>query len=360
MGLKRICSIVFWLLTYHLMHAQTNTPKYSNEFLAIGVDARALGMAGAYTSVSADISSSYWNPSALNNIPNQFDLGLMHAQYFAGIANYDYAGFATRMDSVSTLAISAIRFGIDDIPDTRFLYDANGALNYDNIRFFSAADYGFFFSYARKLNLLGGIDVGGSAKIIYRSAGNFATAWGYGIDLAATKRLGTLTMALMLRDITGTYNTWYHNTELVADIYTQTGNDIPENTLEITLPRAIAGISYLLSIGDRFSVLTSLDLETTFDGQRNTIIKGDPVSIDPRLGIEIGYLGKAYLRGGIGQIQEIQNFDRSYSYIFQPNFGVGINIKSIRVDYALTDIGDQTVSPYSHVVSLKYGFDAKK
>jgi hypothetical protein len=357
---KIIFSVVFLGLNISVAISQSNAPKYSNEFLSIGVNARALGMASAYTSVADDVTSGYWNPAGLNNLKYKYDISLMHTQYFAGIANYDYAGFATRIDSVSVLSISVIRFGIDDIPDTRFLYDANGALNYNNIRFFSAADYAFLISYARKLSILGGLDVGGNAKIIYRHAGNFATAWGYGLDIGLSKKIGGFKIGLMLRDVTGTYNTWSHNTDLIADTYTQTGNIIPENSIEITLPRAILGANYSTLIKQKINFLVSIDLETTFDGKRNTLIKSNTVSIDPRLGIEVGYISKFFLRAGVGQFQEIENFDQSITKVFQPNFGVGVILKNVNIDYALTDIGDQAETPYSHVISLKVGFDDKK
>jgi len=35
------------------------------QFLKLGVDARAIGMGEAYTAVSDDISSVYWNPAGL-------------------------------------------------------------------------------------------------------------------------------------------------------------------------------------------------------------------------------------------------------------------------------------------------------
>lgn len=359
-GVKKIFIVLLLAFIRQTCWAQSTTPKYSNEFLSIGIDARALGLSGAYTAISNDASSGYWNPAGLNSLTTQYDFGLMHAQYFAGIANYDYIGFATQIDSVSTLGVSVIRFGIDDIPDTRFLYDANGAVNYDNIQFFSAADYAFLLSYARTLSILGGIDIGGNVKIVHRSAGSFAKAWGFGLDIGVKKQIGNLNLGLMLRDITGTYNSWSHNTSLVADIYTQTGNVIPENSLEVTLPKAVLGVSYLVTIKKVVSLLASVDLEFTMDGQRNTLISSDPVSIDPRMGIEIGYLDKFFLRGGVGYFQEVQNFDRSYSTVYQPNFGLGFDINHIRIDYALTDIGDQAESPYSHVVSLKFGLDGKE
>ena len=39
--------------------------------------------------------------------------------------------------------------------------------------------------------------------------------------------------------------------------------------------------------------------------------------------------------------------------IFQPNFGVGLHLKSITIDYALTDIGDQSAALYSNIFSIK-------
>jgi hypothetical protein len=42
----------------------------------------------------------------------------MHNEYLAGMAKYDYIGFATPIDSNSHLAVSAIRFGVDDIANT--------------------------------------------------------------------------------------------------------------------------------------------------------------------------------------------------------------------------------------------------
>jgi len=43
----------------------------------------------------------------------------------------------------------------------------------------------------------------------------------------------------------------------------------------------------------------------------------------------------------------------------QPNIGVGLNIKSVSVDYALTDLGSLSSSLYSHVFSLKIAINNK-
>ncbi len=355
---KSILYIVIFSLSISNIFAQ-RAPKHSNEFLSIGVGARALAMSNTQVANVEDVTSGYWNPAGLVNIHSDYEFSLMHAEYFAGIAKYDFAGFAAKIDSSSALGISIIRFAVDDIPDTRFLYDANGSINYDNIRFFSAADYAFLVSYARKVNILDGLNVGGNFKVVHRIAGDFATAWGFGLDLGAQIKHKKWQFGVMLRDITGTFNAWNHNTELVEDIYVQTNNEIPENSVEVTLPKAIFGAARYFRIKKKFGLLTSIDLQTSFDGKRNVIIKSDPVSIDPSLGIEFDYSKTVFLRFGAGNIQELKSFDESTYWTFQPNFGLGINIKQVTLDYALTDIGDQSAALYSHVFSLKAFIDKK-
>jgi hypothetical protein len=341
--------------------AQLNTPKYSNEFLAIGAGARALGMAGTQTAVASDATAGFWNPAGLTALSSDYSLSLMHAEYFAGIANYDYGSFAARIDSLSTLGISVIRFGVDDIPDTRFLYDANGRIDYNNIRFFSAADYAFLFSYARRLPALEGLSLGANFKVVHRSVGSFATAWGFGLDAAATYETGPWRFGLMLHDITGTFNAWTHNSELVADVYTQTGNVIPANSVEVTLPKASLGLSRTFRFWDKkLGLLAAADLHLTFDGERNVLLGSSFTSLDPSAGLEVDYKNLAFVRFGAGNVQQIKDFDGSTYRTFQPDFGLGFRAGSISVDYALTDIGDRSESLYSHVFSLSFSFDRKQ
>ena len=347
------------LISPTIVFSQTKTPKHSNEFLSIGVGARSLGMSNAQVSVADNVTAGFWNPAGLLDIKPKYEFELMHASLFAGIANFDYAGFATPIDSSNHLGFSIVRFAVDDIPDTRFLYDANGALNYNNISFFSAADYAFIFSFARRVNFIKGLKLGANFKVIHSTVGDFANAWGFGLDVGAQIALNRWRFGLMLRDITGTFNAWSHNSELLADIYTQTGNEIPDNTLEITLPKAILGVSRDWDISDNFSLLAVLDLDFTFDGKRNVPISSDMVSIDPHFGLEIGYKRVAYLRGGVGNIQEIKDFDGTKSTTAQANFGVGISIKQVQIDYALTDMGDQSDALYSHVFSIRASIDKK-
>lgn len=354
------------MLTVHFVRGQNeqqprdNTPKYSNEFMNIGVSARSFGMGFTAVSFVDDVTAGYWNPAGLNKLKSDHQLVLMHSSYFGGLANYDYAAFATSVDDESKIAISVIRFSVDDIPDTRFLVDVNGSINYDNIQFFSSADYGFLLSYARKLPVFGGIDAGGNLKVIHRTVGNFSKAWGFGFDVGAQKEINNWKLGVVARDILGTFNAWSHNASEVEEIYALTGNDVPVNSVEITLPRVILGGSRAFAISDKFGAMASVDLDMTFDGKRNTLIRTDLISIDPKVGAEFDYKKLAFLRLGVNQFQKIKDFDGSTSWTFQPNLGMGVNIKELTIDYALTDIGDLAPGLFSHVFSIKVDFNVEK
>lgn len=337
-------------------YSQNLTPKYSNEFLNIGVGARALGMGGAQIGAVRDVTAAYWNPAALTGIQHQYEASLMHAEYFAGIAQYDYLGFSAPLGDQNQLAVSLIRFGVDDIPDTRFLYDANGAINYDNVQFFNAADYALLLSFGRDIS--DKLKIGANAKVIHRNVGKFAQAWGFGLDIGGIFIQKRLTLGLMVRDITTTYNAWTHDADLVRDIYAQTNNEVPINTVEITLPKAIASIAYDLPLGTQFSLLAALDLETTFDGPRNTLLSTSTFSVDPRIGLELGYKQLAFLRGGVSNFQYIKDFQGMESLNFMPSAGLGVLLNErFQIDYALSDLGDVSESPYSHVFSVKVSLE---
>lgn len=341
--------------------AFAQAPKYSNEFLSIGVGARGLAMSKAQVSSVNDVTSAYWNPAGLTGIRQDLQVAGQHAEYFAGIAKYDYVGLATKIDSNSAFGLSFIRFGVDDIPNTTDLIDQNGIVNYDRITSFSAADYAFMASYARKLGVPG-LSVGGDAKVVYRQIGEMAQSWGFGLDVGAQYEYKGWRFGAMGHDITSTFNAWSFSLDSnTVAVFEATDNEIPQNGLEITLPKLVVGASREWIFKDRIGVLAEVSMDITTDGKRNVLIPGDPLSIDPNLGVELDYADIVYLRFGIGNFQRIKaEVGNYYEYTFQPNFGVGVHIKeTVSVDYALTDIGDQSVALYSNVISLRVAINKK-
>lgn len=335
------------------------TPKYSNEFLGIGVGARALAMSGAQCALTDDASAGYWNPAGLAQVKGNLQLNFMHSEYFAGIAKYDYGSLAAPIDATKTVGVSVIRFAVDNIIDSTDLIDKDNNINYDRLKTFSSADYAFLLSFAKKMKKEG-LRLGGNAKIIHRKAGDFAKAWGFGIDAGVQYDKNHWRLGAVGKDITSTFNAWSFNTEKLKDVFAQTGNEIPQNGLEITLPRLVIGAAYQTAISKKISFAPELDADITFDGKRNVLIKSNPVSVDPKFGFEFGYDDFIFLRAGLGNIQEIKNIDQSTSTSVQPNMGVGLRLKNLTIDYALTNIGHNSGELYSNVFSLKLIINKQK
>ncbi len=350
---RRLLAVGALVLPPVLLWAQ-DAPKYSNEFLAIGVGARSLGMGYSHVAAVNDVTAGYWNPAGLLGVRGDLQVGAMHSEYFAGIAKYDYIAIAKPIDSASVIGISFIRFGVDDIPNTTELIDNNGNLDYNRITSFSAADNAFLISYARKLKVPG-LRLGANAKVVYRSVGPFAKAWGFGLDAGMQYDRGNWRLAAMARDITGTFNAWsYSLDQRTKDVFLKTGNELPANGVEVTLPRLVLGVARQFKCGSKVDLLAELNLENTFDGKRNTLIASNTWSGDPRLGLEVGYARVVYLRAGVNNFQYVTDINDHRSLNFQPNIGVGLKIKSVALDYALTDIGDNSVALYSNVFSLRF------
>lgn len=347
--------ILLLLIVSASLNAQT-VRKYSNEFMNIGVDAAAFGMSNAVVASTADVNSGYWNPAGLVNLEDK-QISIMHASYFANIANYDYAAFAMPIDNRSAVGLSIIRFGVDDILNTTQLIDNEGNIDYNRISLFSTADYGFTFSYARRLPL-DGLNYGVNAKVIRRIIGDFASSWGFGLDAGVQFRTDKWMFGIMARDITTTFNAWSIDEEKFAEIQGAVegqNQELPETT-EITIPKLQLGVARKFVYQYDFSLLAEANLNFRF-AETNDVISTSFASITPSLGLEFAYIEMVYIRGGVGNFQNIQQLDGTDSVGFQPNIGVGFRYKGIQVDYALTDIGDQSAALYSNVFSLKLDWE---
>jgi hypothetical protein len=330
--------------------------KYSNEFLKIGVGARAAAMGNAMTGIVDDATAGYWNPGGLSLAPNAPELALMHSEYFAGIAKYDYIGFTMPIGENRRFGASVIRLGVDDIPNTLNLVDPNGNIDFSAVETFSVADLAAILSVSQHLDALGGLDVGANVKVVNRSVGKFATAWGFGLDVGARWNKGPLQLGLMLSDVTSTFNAWSFNTETFEETFVETGNIIPENSLEITLPAMKMGGGYTFMKDKPLEILVALDNDVHFDGQRNVILNLGPVSLDPHMGLELGYKKIAFIRGGFKNLQKVPNDEGKDVFSVFPSVGAGFKIKNFSVDYALSNVGNFSQTLYSHVFSLKYSF----
>jgi hypothetical protein len=339
------------LCTSAIVSGQT-VRKYSNEFMNIGVDAAALGRSNTVVASTKDVNSGYWNPAGLVALEDH-QVSFMHANYFANIAQYDYLAYASPIDERSAWGISLIRFGVDDILNTTELIDSEGNIDYNRISLFSTADYGFTFSYARKLPVPG-FQYGINAKIIRRIIGKFANSWGFGFDAGIQFEKNDWQFGLMVRDLTTTYNVWDINEkeyQKIANAIPGENQELPESA-EITAPKVQLGLAKKVTFRYDYSIEAAVNMNMRF-AKTNDLISTDGISIDPAVGLEFGYTDLVFIRTGMGNFQNVMQLDGSEKVGFQPNVGLGFKYKGIQIDYALTDIGNQSTALYSNIFSLK-------
>jgi len=352
------------LILIQFFASRAQAPKYSNEFLHLGVGAQAFAMGNAVAASSEDVTAGYWNPAGLTSATEWLQVSAMHSEYFAGIAKYDYVGVSHSLGKKGVLGFTFLRFGVDDIPNTTQLIDNDGRINYDNVTTFTAGDYAFMGSYAKSL-AIPGLSLGGTVKVIHRRVGDFAKSWGFGLDAGVKYRLNShWKFGLVARDATSTFNAWIFNlSQDMQQVFLSTGNEIPTNGLELSLPRFITGISYNHSIGNPdkgFNIAAELDIDATTDGMRNTLIKSNTFSLDPHMGVQLSFKELVKVRGGVSSIQQFKAIDGSSSWGVQPNLGLGVGIKGFNLDYAFTRLGAAEAGYYTHVFSLKFKLSQPK
>ncbi len=344
------------ILGANIVFPQAN--KYANAFLDIGVGARNLGMAQCVVSSVSDITAGFWNPAGLTKIKEDIQFTLMHNEHFGGIVKYDYGGLSRRFTEKSIGAISVVRSGVDNIPNTLQLIDNDGNIQYENITSFSVADYAFLLSYAQKLGIEN-LSLGVNAKILHRSIGEFGRGWGFGVDVGLMYILKSWNFGMMARDVTTTLMSFSYNVERFEKEFAITGNEIIANSYEIALPRIVLGVSRTFMIKDAFSIMPEANFITTTDGMRNTLIRTNLISTEPLAGIEFGFKKMVFLRGGVGQFQQVKETSEKSVWIARPNIGAGFKVNRVSIDYALANVGNQSNGLFSHVFSLRLDFNKK-
>lgn len=341
--------------------------KYSNEFLNIGAGARGLAMGSAQIASVQDAFSGYWNPATLSQVRENPNVAYMHANYFAGIGKYDFFSLALpTKNNNKTLALTYLRFAVDDIPNTLYLVNPDGSLDYNNISSFSSADAAFLLSYAQKIKETKNsyLSFGGNVKIINRKVGSFANAWGFGIDAGVYYKKDKWKFAAVLRDATTTFNAWsFTFNEREKEILYLTNNSIPTKSTELTAPRLIVGAGKSFNINQKFDIYAEANLNLTFDGKRNALVSSNILNIDPSLGVEAIYNKTIFLRAGVTNFQrglaDGDTTNQKRVWIFQPSLGCGVFLKEIGpfknvvLDYSFSNLANQSNPLYTHVFSVK-------
>ncbi len=364
--------------------------KYGAEFLAGGTGARALGMGGAYVALAEDVTAGYWNPAGLG--ATQYpEIAYMHVERFAGVVSFDYAGGSFPVSRASTIGLSLFRSGVNDIVNTLGAWNAElgqPVAGYrSRITRFSAADYAFMLSYARTVRAAaaGDLTLGVTGKMVRRTIGDFAGAWGYSFDAGVRYRRGRLMLGATVQDLPSLFQSWSVNpaafevdcTDEDGETYDacidpETGapyesnaaryealfdQRLPEGGTEVTLPVARLGAGYTAALGAAGAdgeapgrLTLGLGLDVRFDGQRAYAPNVGDVSLHPRLGAELSYRSVVALRAGISRVQVGDGLGLSVT----PTVGAGLRLKQVHVDYSFGDFAGATADlGFSHRISAR-------
>lgn len=323
--------------------------KYGADFLASGVGARALGMGGAYVAHADDVTAGYWNVAGLDALAVP-EGAFMHAERFDGIVSFDYAAVAWPLTERSTVGVSFVRSAVDNIANTLDALDPATGLPRpdaaDFVEYFSAADNALFLSYARGVNEA--LSLGATAKVVRRGIGEFASAWGYSVDLGAQVQLGRVRLGLNLQDVSTMVQTW----SVDAAKFDQVSEESrPVGLTEIVLPVARLGASTVLSLSDDFGLTLAGDLDLGFDGQSANVVDAAGVSFRPRIGSEVSYRDVLALRAGLSELTQ----NDLYGTQMTPSVGVGFALGPVNLDYGFGDFGGLASElGYAHRISVGY------
>ncbi len=338
--------VSFLVFALVLVSTPAHAAKYAGAFMEDGGGARALAMGSAFTAVANDPSTTFWNPAGLSRTRTR-ELLLMHAERFGDLIDRDFASFVAPVNwsllggTESSVGVSVIRLGIDNIPFTEHLHDRldtnhDGIVDdnellglfdlQDQFRFKSDSEFALMVSYGERR---GSWLVGGTLKLIRQSVGDYSSL-GIGTDVGLIRpRLWrNLDFGVKLQDITTTYLSW------------STG------TNEVIYPAITPGLAYTFNLPRmNMDVVVASSAECRFENRVGDQYKSGSFSANTHWGMEVGFARRVFIRGGFNSGFSAENLTA----------GAGFRIDPLTVDYAYA--GDVlNIDEYTHRISLSVRF----
>jgi hypothetical protein len=331
---KNIAVACFLLLS--LAESEGGSGKYAGEFLAIGVGGRALGMGGAAVALTGDVTAGFWNPAGLARIDYP-QFVLMHNEQFGSLLNHDYGAVAIPFGPSTTLGLSIIRLGTDDVARTTGAgLDAAGNLTTDinlfsrvdpnRVVYFNASDWAFIFTYARRVSP--DLTYGANLKVIRRDLDE-NSATGLGLDVGVWYvPMDGLMLGAAVQDISTTFLAW------------DTG------VTEFITPTAKLGGAYQFT-GLGGTIVPAVDVDLRFENRRSaSMFHVGGISADLHAGLEYRFASLVSLRAG-------------YSDVKQLTLGAGVHLPRLSIDYSFAKFGGERGIDDSHRISLIFTLESE-
>ncbi len=305
----------------------------ANDFLELGGFAASQSLGNSDIALVKGSEAAILDPSGLVDGGAELDFAVLHNRYMSGMATQNIVSAAYRTDSLTAFGASLLRVGVDDIQNTLHLFDSDGQIDYSRISYFSVADYALFLSVGRRLERLQGLSVGANVKLIYRHEGDFANAYGFGVDIGARYMKGRLSCAAVLYDAATTFDFWSVDASEFDSSYIVTGNSIPVSRLEQRSPSIAFSSAYVFG-NEVFRTTVTASLRTCFGYNTSYVVHSDFASVAPSAGVELSFRDVVSLRGGISDFQYDDLRSISHKASARPSVGAGLRLHGFRTDYA--------------------------
>jgi hypothetical protein len=315
--IKRISIVIFiMMILIGQVHAQEFAPVGTAvaQFLEIGMSARAASMGEAFTAVTDDAGSVFWNPAGMAAV-EQRNLFLAYNSWPADIA-IGGMSFAYSFGNAGVVGINAVYLITDDMSVTT-VYDPEGTSG----ETFSISNYAVGLSYARYMTEQ--LSVGVTGKVVREDY------YGYGYSTFAID-LGTV------------YETGFHGLNLAMSIlhfgpeinFDGTYIDYSDSkSFQSNKPKNFENFS--LPINFRFGICVDL-----MNDETNRIITAVDM-VHPNnnleqynLGLEYGFRQLFFIRGGYKFTAD----EGGLSLGVGVDYGLSDNF-NLNLDYAYSDMG---------------------
>ncbi|MBU8923495.1 MAG: PorV/PorQ family protein [Bacteroidales bacterium] len=160
-------------------------------FLRLGNGARASGMGEAFTAVSDEATSIYWNPAGMAAVEG-VQLNVTHSEWLMDIRFEQVSMVNEMLGGAVGLSFTGVYYGEMD------RYGEFPSLTPDGT--FAPYDLALSAGYAR--DILPNLSVGASAKLIYEKI-DFESATGYALDIGLShkSRIEGLTLAAVMLNL---------------------------------------------------------------------------------------------------------------------------------------------------------------
>ena len=317
--LTKIAVIVFCFPLMSQTVSKTGTT--AAQFLKIGIGARALGMGGAYSAVSNDVTALYWNPAGLSSSKKN-GIILDHQDWIMDV-DLDFIGgcYKTPFGTIGA-AISAMHMGEMEVTTTR---DPEGTGEK-----FSAGSIMGQLTFSRSLT--DRFSFGVTAKVIREIIYN-SKAIGFALDLGTlySTQISGLTMGMSISN---------YGTKMQMegrDLLLQTEVDPTLESDPININANFATDAYELPLIFRFGLAYKKDLTDDF----SILVAADALHPNDNtesinLGTELVFKEFLFLRSGLANL-----YQRDSVSGFSIGGGIKLKVSNSLyfIDYTFLDMG---------------------